>query len=311
MRKEIITAVSQDGLDNCTSVFVFTVYDESIDLIEKIKEAAAAFINTDTGLLEYQHNCENFNWGDFFSAVPNSFLRPYGFEKDTSDVAQQTVNFDEQLATEGDYHFSDEKWEILKRELFMNGTEALEEFLGNDIDENLEKDSIENMLDEVAGQMPDEELYKFYSKYCLERQVLCEQRKQQLIKAIEDADTYNKDIKMEELQFDEYEKSDIILADNGREGKLYGYEKEPKMRLSLKYQPVLQNFYFTFGTDPKFPYQKGYLIVKAFNLNEAFAKFRAKYADVHPNCLNCAFWYTQEQWDVIDGDMGKCHEVIE
>lgn len=72
----------------------------------------------------------------------------------------------------------------------MNGTEALEEFLDNDIDENLEKDSIENMLDEVAGQMPDEELYKFYSKYCLEHQVLCEQRKQQLIKAIEDADTY-------------------------------------------------------------------------------------------------------------------------
>ena len=190
MRKEIITATSQDGLDCCTSVFVFTVYDESIDLVEKIKEAAAAFINTDTGLLEYQHNCENFNWGDFFSAVPNRFLRPYGFEKDTSDVAQHTVSFDEQLATEGDFHFSDEKWEILKRELFMNGTEALEEFLDNDIDENLEKDSIENMLDEVAGQMPDEELYKFYSKYCLEHQVLCEQRKQQLIKAIDDAEAY-------------------------------------------------------------------------------------------------------------------------
>lgn len=190
MRKEIITATSQDGLDNCTSVFVFTVYDESIDLVEKIKEAAAAFINTDTGLLEYQHNCKNFNWGDFFSAVPNRFLRPYGFEKDTSDVAQHTVSFDEQLATEGDFHFSDEKWEILKRELFMNGTEALEEFLDNDIDENLEKDSIENMLDEVAGQMPDEELYKFYSKYCLEHQVLCEQRKQQLIKAIDDAEAY-------------------------------------------------------------------------------------------------------------------------
>lgn len=109
MRKEIITATSQDGLDCCTSVFVFTVYDESIDLVEKIKEAAAAFINTDTGLLEYQHNCKNFNWGDFFSAVPNRFLRPYGFEKDTSDVAQHTVSFDEQLATEGDFHFSDEK----------------------------------------------------------------------------------------------------------------------------------------------------------------------------------------------------------
>ena len=50
---------------------------------------------------------------------------------------------------------------------------------------------------------------------------------------------------------------------------------------------------------------------KAFNLKEAFAKFRAKYVDVHPNCLNCASWSTQEKWDVIDVDMGKCHEVIE
>lgn len=214
MRKEIITATSQEGLDCCTSVFVFTVYDESIDLVEKIKEAAAAFINTDTGLLEYQHNCKNFNWGDFFSAVPNRFLRPYGFEKDTSDVAQHTVSFDEQLATEGDFHFSDEKWEILKRELFMNGTEALEEFLDNDIDENLEKDSIENILDEVAGQMPDEELYKFYSKYCLEHQVLCEQRKQQLIKAIDDAEAYIPS--SDELEIDYFD--DIEISGEHKSG---------------------------------------------------------------------------------------------
>lgn len=187
MRKEIVTAISQDGLDSHTSVFVFTVHDDSINLIEKIKEAAAAYINTDIGLQEYQHNCKNFNWGDFFTAIPNSFLLPYGFEKDTSDTVEHTVNFDEQLAGEDDLHFSDEKWEILKRELFMNGTEALEDFIDNEVDENLEKDSIEKLLDEIADQMPEEELYDFYSKYCLEQQVMCEQRKQQLISAIEDA----------------------------------------------------------------------------------------------------------------------------
>ena len=37
MRKEIITSISQDGLDSHTSVFVFTVPDDSINLIEKIK----------------------------------------------------------------------------------------------------------------------------------------------------------------------------------------------------------------------------------------------------------------------------------
>lgn len=187
MRKEIITSISQDGLDSHTSVFVFTVHDDSINLIEKIKEAAAAYINTDIGLQEYQHNCKNFNWGDFFTAIPNSFLLPYGFEKDTSDAVEHTVNFDEQLAGEDDLHFSDEKWKILKRELFMNGTEALEDFIDNEVDENLEKDSIEKLLDEIADQMPEEALYDFYSKYCLVQQVMCEQRKQQLISAIEDA----------------------------------------------------------------------------------------------------------------------------
>ena len=107
MRKEIVTAISQDGLDSHTSVFVFTVHDDSINLIEKIKEAAAAYINTDIGLQEYQHNCKNFNWGDFFTAIPNSFLLPYGFEKDTSDTVEHTVNFDEQLAGEDDLHFSE------------------------------------------------------------------------------------------------------------------------------------------------------------------------------------------------------------
>ena len=159
---------------------------------------------------------------------------------------------------------------------------------------------------EFFGEVLDDiyETTGFRVKYCLG---LCDT-------PMDCFDSYsiNKDIKLEDLQFDEYEKSDIILADNGREGKLYGYEKEPKRGLSLKCQPVLQNFYFTFsGADMSFPYQNGYLIVRAENEKEAFRKFRAKYADVHPNCLNCAFWYTQEKWDAVDVDMGICHEVIE
>lgn len=159
------------------------------------------------------------------------------------------------------------------------------------------KEFFDEVLDDIY------EATGFKVKYCL---WLCDTPRDSF-----DSYSINKDIKMEDLQFDEYERSDVILVDNGREGKLYGYEKEPKMSRSLKYQPALQSFYFTFGTNPKFPYKKGYLIVKAFNPNEAFAKFRAKYPDVHPNCLNCAFGYTQEEWEAIDVDMGICHEVIE
>lgn len=43
-------------------------------------------------------------------------------------------------------------------------------------------------------------------------------------------DSYNLDLqkKISDFQFDEYEKSDVVLADIGKEGKLYGYEYEPK-----------------------------------------------------------------------------------
>lgn len=60
---------------------------------------------------------------------------------------------------------TDTMWEELKTELFKNGTEALSDFLGFDVPENLEKDSIEKELDDVAVQMPDDIQVKFYTKY--------------------------------------------------------------------------------------------------------------------------------------------------
>ena len=61
--------------------------------------------------------------------------------------------------------FSDTMWEELKQELFMNGTDAINNFLGFTIPENTEKDTIENELDEIKSQMPDDVLIKFYIKY--------------------------------------------------------------------------------------------------------------------------------------------------
>lgn len=71
-----------------------------------------------------------------------------------------------------------------------------------------------------------------------------------------------------------------------------------------------QNFYFTFGSDQGFPYQRGYLIVQALNMPDAIRKFRNRYPDRTENCLNCAFVYTQEQWDKSETDMGTCHRLI-
>lgn len=72
----------------------------------------------------------------------------------------------------------------------------------------------------------------------------------------------------------------------------------------------MNNYYFTFGSDVIFPYYKGYLIVKANTIEEACEKFQYKYSNVN-DCLCCAFYYTQEEWDTIDDDMGRCHEVIQ
>ena len=204
MRKEIITAVETKGIDSCVSTYVFTVLDDDINLVKTIKEAAACYINTDIGYQEFQHNCQCFNWGDFYASVPNSFLLPFGIQKDEMDVEETTVDFDEQLVSENDLKFSDEKWEILKKELFMRGTEALDDFIGNEAPDD--KDVVDNMLDQVADQMPDEELFSFYEKCCLPKRIAAERRIQKLVKAMKDAEEYVCSMQeLEMVHFDNFE----------------------------------------------------------------------------------------------------------
>ena len=49
---------------------------------------------------------------------------------------------------------------------------------------------------------------------------------------------------------------------------------------SIRKKMVLHNYYFTFGSDPKFPFYKGYLIVKAESINVACDKFEKNIQDV-------------------------------
>lgn len=91
-------------------------------------------------------------------------------------------------------------------------------------------------------------------------------------------------------------------------------EEQKKNLLNGKDEKVfgLKDFYFTFGSDPHFPYQNGYVIVKADDLQGAILKFCSKFPNRHVNCMNCAFFYTEAQWKIITKkyDMGKCHEAI-
>lgn len=60
----------------------------------------------------------------------------------------------------------------------------------------------------------------------------------------------------------------------------------------------MQNFYFTFGSDGRFPYGRDdYVLVQAENLPMACSAFKV----VHPNrtgsnCLNCADFYTESSF---------------
>ncbi len=70
-----------------------------------------------------------------------------------------------------------------------------------------------------------------------------------------------------------------------------------------------KKFYFMFGSDPGFPYQNTFIIVMADTEKEAVEKFRAKFPDRHEGLVNCAFWYSEEEWQNEAG-YGEPAEVI-
>lgn len=61
-------------------------------------------------------------------------------------------------------------WEELKKELFMNGREGLEDFLDFELPDDFDKDVVENQLNEIKEQMPQDILIIFYKKYVLDLQ---------------------------------------------------------------------------------------------------------------------------------------------
>lgn len=61
--------------------------------------------------------------------------------------------------------FDDEMIEELKKALFMNGIEVLEDFTSMDLSNYDDKDVLDNLLDEIISQMPNEEILIFYKKY--------------------------------------------------------------------------------------------------------------------------------------------------
>lgn len=61
-------------------------------------------------------------------------------------------------------------------------------------------------------------------------------------------------------------------------------------------QAKINKYYYTFGTSKDFPYQGGWVEVKAINIKVAHEIFRSYFPDRIKGILNCADYYTEEQF---------------
>lgn len=67
----------------------------------------------------------------------------------------------------------------------------------------------------------------------------------------------------------------------------------------------MKNFYFTFGTDPQFPFGPNEIVmVKAANRNMAMRMFDKKYPGQR-GIVNCAFCYPEEEFDTFRDEFYK------
>lgn len=78
----------------------------------------------------------------------------------------------------------------------------------------------------------------------------------------------------------------------------------------------MQKFYFTYGTDPAYPFQGGWTLIVAPDEKTAVQIFRVFHPDrFGSGCLNCADYYRGERFEKSkmykDGNFGAyCREVI-
>lgn len=58
--------------------------------------------------------------------------------------------------------------------------------------------------------------------------------------------------------------------------------------------------YFTFGDHPQFPFgREDYVVSEGLDKRDAIAKFRMRHPDVNEGLLNCAFYYSEDEFDNI------------
>lgn len=77
----------------------------------------------------------------------------------------------------------------------------------------------------------------------------------------------------------------------------------------------MPRWFFTFGSDPLYPFQGGWVEIEAPTLTQAIKVFQAYWPDRTPGLVNCAFMYSEEDFSETDMYKGKfpneyCHVRI-
>lgn len=71
---------------------------------------------------------------------------------------------------------------------------------------------------------------------------------------------------------------------------------------------TFQNFYFTFGSAPGFPFNRGWVEIQAPDISKACDIFNVIFPPRRKGVLNCAFVYTEDQFKTTGMYAGKYPE---
>ena len=122
-------------------------------------------IYTDLDQCLADHPGEDIAFGYCLDGVPDTVADL----PDWFDTMEEVTAFAKALPAKEskieDQEEKDKGFECLKRELFIQGNNAIEDFVGYEIDPTEDKDILENRLDEAYQQMPDDIFEKYLKKY--------------------------------------------------------------------------------------------------------------------------------------------------
>lgn len=95
---QVIILKDQDGMDIALTALLLETEDNTTDMRASVKSACEEYLSTPEGRETYEHNCRNFNWGDFILYVPNEICRKHGFTKIDTFTQDGEIDYNEQLA---------------------------------------------------------------------------------------------------------------------------------------------------------------------------------------------------------------------